>query len=230
MNSTILSTKVLTSTQQELILNAGLGFSHYNAISINFLKFSWPNEQFDHLIFTSQNGVKSYLQNKIPSGSKNYGLEAKGIFCVGEKTKSLLEQNRLKVIEMAQNSLELAQNIAKTYQNRSFLHISGNLRTEDISKVLTENNIGYKAIMGYETTLECKQFDREFDGILFFSPSAVKSFTKMNRIIGTAFCIGETTAAEAQKHTNSIVVAKKPTIENVIVQAVKHFNQNNEIT
>lgn len=215
----VLSTKILTRAQQELLLNAGLSFTHYNGIKIDFLNFELPKDDFDFLIFTSQNGVRSYIK-------KGGGLALKKAFCVGEKTKFLLEKNGYKVIEMGQNSSEIAKIITKNYKNSSFLHISGNLSLVELPNMLKKNNVRYVSLTGYETKPSPKKFDQLFDGVLFFSPSGVQSFTQHNKISGTALCIGSTTAQEAEKHTDKISIAKKPTVENVIVQAVKYFDSN----
>jgi len=96
------------------------------------------------------------------------------------------------------------------------------LRRDEIPELLRKNNVSFTEVLVYKTVLKPKTFERTFDGVLFFSPSAVESFTKDNKLEDTtAFCIGTTTAAEAEKHTNNIVTATKPTIENVIVQVVK---------
>lgn len=237
-SKSVLSTKLLTASQQELLLNAGLRFAHYDAIKIEFLDFELPNANFDYLIFTSQNAVRSFLKKtkSLPSPwGEGLGLPAgqagvRGTFCVGEKTKSLLEKKGLKVLETAQNSAELAEIIVESYQNSAFLHIGGNLKLDDLSTKLKKYNIRYIDVEGYQTELNPKKFERTFDGILFFSPSGVKSFTKQNKISGTAFCIGTTTASEARKYTDRIIIAKRTTVENVIVQAVKHFNQNKKNT
>ena len=218
-NISVLSTKVLTTSQQELLLNAGLGFTHYNAIKIAFLDFEMPEEDFDFYIFTSQNAVNSHIKAQPD-------FKQKEVFCVGEKTKSLLEKNGLKVREIAENSTKLAQIILKTYQNNSFLHIAGNLKTKDLPTTLKKHNIRYIEIEGYQTFLNSKVFTQQFDGTLFFSPSGVISFTKSNKLTGNAFCIGATTANEARKFTDKIIIAKKPTIENVIVQAVKNLKHD----
>lgn len=230
-SKSVLSTKLLTASQQELLLNAGLRFSHYEALKIEFLDFELPIANFDYLIFTSQNAVRSFLKKtkSLPS-LMGEGLGVRGTFCVGEKTKSFLEKKGLNVLENAQNSAELAEIIVESYQKKTFLHISGNLKLEELSNKLRENNIRYIDIEAYKTKLNPKKFERTFDGVLFFSPSGVKSFTAQNKISGTTFCIGTTTAYEAKKYTDKIIIAKKPTVENVIVQAVKHFNQNKKNT
>lgn len=42
--STVLSTKILTPVQKQLILNAGIGFVEYDAIKIEHLKFDWDRK------------------------------------------------------------------------------------------------------------------------------------------------------------------------------------------
>ncbi len=74
----------------------------------------------------------------------------------------------------------------------------------------------------YKTTLNPKKFDRQFDAVLFFSPSGVQSFFSENNIaIGKAICIGKTTASEAKKYTDNVVIANATTVESVIAKVVK---------
>ena len=68
------------------------------------------------LIFTSQNAVRlvsknNTLKNKI-AGKKS--------FCVGEKTRELLEKFGFKVIEMKENANELAHFLVEKYNKNSF--------------------------------------------------------------------------------------------------------------
>ncbi len=218
MSISILSTKILLLAQKELVLNSGLGLVEYNAIKIKFIDFKIDKE-YGHYIFTSQNGVRAFLANKNRTISKD-----KKVFCVGEKTKSLLEKNDVKVIKMANNSKELAEYIVKNNKKESFLFFCGNKRREELPLILKENKVDFKEVNVYETTLNKKKFSTAFNGVLFFSPSAVESYVAENKIQESiAFCIGETTAIAAKKHTNNIVTATKTTIENVIVQAVKHL-------
>jgi uroporphyrinogen-III synthase len=100
-------------------------------------------------------------------------------------------------------------------------------RRDELPEILKLENIKCKEIEVYSTGLNPREFPQEFDGILFFSPSAVQSFTAENQLKNTiAFCIGETTATEAKKHTKNIIIATKPSIENVIVQVAKYSKIN----
>ncbi len=217
--SSILSTRLLSPSQKELLLNAKQNFVDYSAISIEYLTFK-IDEEFNNYIFTSQNGVKAFLKS-----IHHPDIYTKNVFCVGEKTKLLLEENNLKVLETAENTSKLSKIIVEKYKNSSFFILSGNLRRPELSEAFKINNVRYKEVICYNTTLNYKRFDSTFDGILFFSPSGVLSFTKENSLTTSwAFCIGETTGEEAKKHTDQVVIANKPTIENVLVQAIKHFN------
>jgi len=106
------------------------------------------------------------------------------------------------------------------------LFFCGNLRRNELPTILKENNVNYTEQIVYKTLYNEKRFDRTFDGILVFSPSGIQSFVSENQLHKSmAFCIGNTTASEVKKHTEAIVVANKPTVENVIVQAAKYFNK-----
>ncbi len=212
---TILSTKKLSEAQKELLLNSGLGYIEYDAIQIELLDVE-IDKAVEHAIFTSKNAVLSILNSKF---------KIQKCFCVGEKTKKLLEEKGLQVLETAQNASDLAQIIVKKYKNESFLFFCGNLRRDELPMILKQHYVHLKEQVVYKTQYNSKKYHRSFDGVLFFSPSGVQSYTsenEMNKSI--AFCIGNTTASEAKKHTATIIIANKPTVENVIVQAVKYFN------
>ena len=86
---TVLSTKKLKENQRSLLLNAGVSFVEYNAINIAFISHKVP-KIIDNAIFTGQNGVNSFFGNQChPERSRSV---IGNCFCVGEKTKSLLEE------------------------------------------------------------------------------------------------------------------------------------------
>ncbi len=220
--SSVLSTKKLTPAQQNLLLNSGINVVEYNAIAIEINDFKWEYQEPEKLIFTSKNAVKSFLKKfeQLPAHNPE-------TFCVGGKTKNFLQQNGFKVIAAEENAATLGNLIAKEYSNEKFVFFCGNKKREELSKILKEGNISFKEIEVYKTSLNKKEFQQEFNGILFFSPSAVKSFTSKNELKESmAFCIGNTTASEAKKHTENIKIATSPSIENVIVQVVKTFKND----
>jgi uroporphyrinogen-III synthase len=210
----ILSTKKLAPNQKQFLLNAGFSVIEADFIRVEFLKFDLENNK-DSLIFTSQNAVRSILENKS-------GLSDKHCFCVGAKTKELLEVNGFNVIRVADNAEELAQIITSEFSGNSFTFFTGNLRLDLLPKILGENKIVFNEVTVYETNLVPMKVNTTVDGILFFSPSAVESFLIENEISDCfCFCIGQTTARAL--NVKNIVIANQPTVENVIIQCINHY-------
>lgn len=217
--ASILSTKKLASNQKELLLNAGHSVVEKKFISIVPIDFT-VTELPENIIFTSKNAVRIVLDKKPD-------LKTKSIFCVGEKTAAFLKENGFKVKETANYGQELAEKISLSYQNEDFLFFCGRKRRRELPDYLRSENINISEVEVYDTHLIQKKIDRTFDGVLFFSPSAVRSYSTFNDLSESiAFCIGKTTASEAKNFTDDIVVANRPTIENVIVQVVKYFGKN----
>ncbi|MBZ9630927.1 uroporphyrinogen-III synthase [Salegentibacter sp. LM13S] len=212
----ILTTKKLSNSQKQLFLNSGLSLVEYNAIITKATDFKFPSKKIKNAIFTSKNSINA-VSGKI---------QVENCFCVGEKTADLASENGFHIQEIADYGKDLADIIVQNYTEETFTFFCGNKRRNEIPEILQKNQIGFTEIEVYKTRLNPKPFPQEFDGILFFSPSAVQSFTSENQLKDTtAFCIGKTTASEAKKHTNHIITATKPSIENVIVQVVKYFKK-----
>ncbi|RXG26345.1 uroporphyrinogen-III synthase [Leeuwenhoekiella polynyae] len=215
---TVLSTKKLTPSQKNLILGAGFSVVEYDAIKIEPLDFKLP-EELKNLIFTSKNGVYAFLERNHISPEKT------NCFCVGSKTEGLLKEKGFHVIKTAQNASELSDFIVKNYQKEHFTFFCSAIRRKELPEKLTENLVSFEEIIAYKTQLNTKTFNREFDAVLFFSPSGVESFTSVNTLKNTlAVCIGQTTANEVQKHTEHFTVANATTVESVIARAVKALN------
>ncbi len=209
---TVLSTKKLSESQRSHLLQAGIGLVEYDAIEIKSVDFEVQGT-IQNSIITSQNTVNALVEKKV---------QIKNCFCVGEKTKAMLEARGFEVKVMTNYGKELAEIIVKDFADTQFTFFCGNLRRDEIPELLQKNQISFTEIQVYKTELKPKKIERTFEGVLFFSPSAVESFTKENKLENTtAYCIGTTTAAEAEKYTNETIIATKPTIENVIVQVVK---------
>lgn len=220
MMISILSTKKLSSPQKNLILNAGIGLVEYDAIKIDFFEFEADINPADNLIFTSKNGVKAFLKKYNPSEL----TESIKVFCVGTKTKEFLESYNFNVLEFADYGADLAKIIIDNYADRSFTFFCGVSRREEIPTLFKEKNIPLQEIKVYTTSLNNKKFEQSFDGILFFSPSGVESYLSKNVLKAeTCFCIGTTTARALQEYKMPLILATTPTIENVIVQVVKHY-------
>lgn len=217
----IVSTKKLLPSQKQYLLNAGFGVIEADFIRTTPLDFE-TEHIYSSLIFTSQNAVNSVLRNSIA-----HILKTKKIFCVGIKTKQLLESNGFKVMAYTNYASELAQIITEKYNTEKFTFFSGTLRMDTLPNSMKQADIPFNELTVYKTTLTPVKIQPDINGILFFSPSGIESYLQENRITNqTCFCIGTTTAQALKNKTEKIVIASKPTIENVIIKAIKHYNKS----
>ena len=219
--TSILSTKTLSAEQRQVFLDANFDLLEQDFIEIknNLFELNTIN---NNLIFSSQNAVLSLMEQ---NGWEV--LKTKPVFCVGVKTKELLELHGFTVDVYLDYASELAEIITLIYNKESYTFLSGNLRKETLPKALKSARITFNEIEVYQTTLApFKISDQEnFDGILFFSPSAVESYLTNNKIKNeVCFCVGTTTAAALEtKKIKNIVIAETPTIEEVILEVIEYY-------
>lgn len=216
----ILSTKKLLPNQRQLFVDETISVIEENFIETKTKSFELLKVN-ENLIFSSQNAVKSVLNHP-----KQEELKLKNVFCVGLKTKTILEENGFNVLVDTDYSSDLAEIISLIYNKESYTFFCGNLRRDILPNTLKENGITFNEIEVYETNLIPKKITIKLDGILFFSPSAVESYLKVNRIKNEiCFCIGETTAeALDEKGITNIVIAAEPSVENVIDEVIAYYN------
>lgn len=218
----ILSTKKLLVNQKQFLLNANITVVEADFIAIHNKQVSIDNVH-ENLIFTSQNSVTSVLEN-LKSTETLALLKQKNVFCVGIKTKQLLEENGFSVIAYTGYAADLAEIITLIYHKEQFTFFSGNLRRNTLPEALKNAGIVFNEIEVYETVLTPQKINATFDGILFFSPSGVESFLKDNKINNQmCFSIGTTTANALEKYTKNIIIAHQPTVENVIIQCINEY-------
>ncbi|KGO92637.1 uroporphyrinogen-III synthase [Flavobacterium subsaxonicum] len=223
MAARVLSTKKLQPNQKQYLLNAGLSVLEADFITVHAKAFA-INTINHNLIFTSQNAFKSFLANKLS------GLFAgSNVFCVGSVTKAIIEQAGFTVMAYADDAQALAEIIINQFADESFTFFSGNLRKDTLPNALATAGVTFNEVQVYETVLQPQHIKAPLDGLLFFSPSGIESYLLENSITTqTCFCIGATTAAALNGITNNIVVANKPSVENVIVQVRNYFAKGHE--
>lgn len=210
----VLSTKKLSSEQLRLFDNSQISIDAYSAISIEKLPFIATN-QVENAIVTSQNSAQIII---------DAGIQVNNVFCVGKKTSKLILKNSINVVKTASNAADLANFIVKKHKNDSFVFFCGNIRRDELPNILTKNEIDFTEKLIYKTSSNFQKINKNFDGILFFSPSGVQSYIQENSLTNSVvFCIGKTTASEVRKHTSNIVVAQQSTVENTITTAIDYF-------
>lgn len=152
------------------------------------------------LIFTSVRGVKYFFENGFLSAGRNK------IYAVGKTTEVELLHHGYECVKVARYADELADFIVKNAAQESFLHFCGDLALDTLEKKLVFNHVSYRREVVYHTELIFPVVAHEYDAVVFFSPSGVRSFAEHNTLEGKMlFSIGETTTGELRKYTDSMV-------------------------
>ncbi len=209
----ILSTKKLTA--QELIHAQSLSqeVTCVDVIRTQAIPFAIPHtDRFDSLAFTSTNGLKYFLTDE----QGHILLKYKTIFSISGKSQQTLTEQGYKTALTAENAAQLAVKISQSTAS-SVLHPCSNARLNDLEIGLTKTAINYIPLPVYETQYVDVEIDsKEYDALLFFSPSGVASYLKQNTIPPNAICccIGETTASFLQnkQDSNPIIYPESPSV------------------
>jgi uroporphyrinogen-III synthase len=143
-------------------------------------------------------------------------LQFKNIYCVGRRTKRLVEQKIGKVTHFENNAKKLAEYLVEFIDGNEVTYFCSDLRMDDLPTILEKNNIKVTEVEAYQTKYDGAKVADSVEAVMFYSPSTVESFVQTNKAEVIAFCIGETTAKEAKKHFDDVRIAKVPTVESVI--------------
>jgi uroporphyrinogen-III synthase len=153
------------------------------------------------------------------------------IFCIGYATRLAVEKffGADVIVATADNAKNLADIVIKEGHVDTVIFFCGDQRRDELPELLRQNNIDINEIVVYHTVAVPRKVEKKYDGILFFSPSAVRSFFQNNQLDHqtTLFAIGNTTAAEIKKHsTNKVVVGREPKKELLLANAINYFQAN----
>ena len=178
-------------------------------------------KKLDHVIITSQNAVESLIDSA--DGSP---LDFGKIYCVGRRTKRLIEKRIGKVSYTANSALKLAEHlVAELKEPVEFTFFCGDLRRDELPQMLTSHGHQVNEIVSYQTLLTPNELKNQYQGILFFSPSGIESYLKKNKPKDeVAFCIGSTTSAAGQTAFKTVIEAKNPSVE-AVIQSVNDYFQ-----
>jgi len=174
------------------------------------------------VVFTSMNAVEAVadiLYDDLPRWN---------IYCIGNTTRELVERNFGKdsIAGTAASATELAELIIAEGETEEVIFFCGDQRRDELPLLLRGNGIEVNEIVVYHTIEVPNRISKEYKGILFFSPSSVKSFFSVNKIHGSTvlFAIGNTTAATIKNYsTNKIIIADKSTKENLFEKMAEYF-------
>lgn len=215
----VYSTKNLSEAQVKLFNNdIASESSDFIKIRFNRIAPKVVKQEIKNVIITSKNGVEAILNN-FTKDELNFG----NIYCVGRRTKKLIEQKIGPVQKSERNAQKLAEYLSSELDGGEVTYFCSNLRLDTLPKVLSENGITVNEVEAYETMYSPVEVTEKVSGMLFYSPSTVESYMQKNATDKIAFCIGESTAKEARKHFKDVQVAKVPTVESVIELVNLHY-------
>ncbi len=217
----VFSTKSLSESQTKLFHNnIASESSDFIKVRSNRIAPKVVKDGIENVIITSKNGVEALLDNFTKEE-----LNFKNIFCVGRRTKKMIQQKIGPVNHTEKNAERLAEYLSKEMKGNSVTYFCSDLRLDTLSKILTENKIEVNEVEAYKTMYSPELVSESIDGMLFYSPSAVNSYLQKNTTDKVAFCIGASTAKEAQKYFEKVEVAQIPTVESVIELVNLHYVQ-----
>ncbi len=150
------------------------------------------------------------------------------IYCIGTTTNKLVAENfgEASIAGTATSAAELAELIAADRFIDKVIFFCGDQRRDELPQILQQNNIEVNEIVVYQTIAVPHKINKQYHGILFFSPSAVESFFKTNRVTAQTilFAIGNTTAGAIKKFTNNkIIISDQPGKENLVKKMMEYF-------
>lgn len=175
------------------------------------------------VVFTSMNAVESVipmLDGHIPEWS---------IYCMGHKTKELITDyfGTDAISGTADSASELADEIIENNNTDEVIFFCGNQRREELPAKLDQHAIAVTEVVVYQTIHLPQKISKEYNGILFFSPSAVESFFTKNTLPANTivFAIGHTTKETIRRYcSNQIIVSVLPGKDNMVEQAIDYFS------
>jgi uroporphyrinogen-III synthase len=130
---------------------------------------------------------------------------------------------------IADNAAELADLIMEESVEDEVFFFCGDHHRPELPVMLRKNGFEVTEIIVYQTVLLPHKIERNYDGILFFSPSAVNSFFEKNEIAAQTilFAIGNTTAEELKKFSkNKIITSDEPIKRSLVEKAILFYQQN----
>jgi len=219
--ATVYSTKKLSELQKEKVSPViGIEDSDFIKIRFNRIPPKLIKNQLENVIITSQNGVEALL-NSFTKEQLNF----KNIFCVGRRTKKLIEKRIGSVVHAAKNAAKLAEYLATELKNKEATYFCSDLRLDVLPSYLKEKGILLNEVEVYKTMLSPVKIHEDISGVLFFSPSGIESYLEVNDTNKIAFCIGETTAVQARKYFETVHVANLPSVENLLESLNTYFSK-----
>jgi len=215
----LLSTKLLLPQEVEAFAALGFQVESLPLIRVQLSETIEAFPQADFAIFTSGNALEALQRHPAAKA-----LAPRRAFCVGSKTRESLEKAGWEVVASFGYAQQLADHLVEQYACYSFVFFCGERRMDTLPEQLKTHGIPCHECLTYTTELTPQKLHKPYDGLLFFSPSAVKSFLKENHFAEEKIiCIGSTTQGAIPQGITSYA-APYPTLESMRECCLEIFN------
>ena len=176
------------------------------------------------VVFTSMNAVNTVAAH-INGDKPNWD-----VFCIGNTTRELAARyfGEQSIQAVGNNASDLADKMINSKQVKQVVFFCGDQRREELPGKLRQNGIAVQEVIVYHTISTPHKIDKAYDGILFFSPSAVQSFFYANAVPASTilFAIGQTTADAIKSFTGNLVIeSERPGKEELVKKMFQFFKK-----
>lgn len=176
------------------------------------------------VVFTSVHAVevvKAELDGIVPPWK---------IFSTGGATREALLEifTEANIIGTAKTAGSLAEKILQYPDIAEVVFFCSKQRLNDLPEKLAASGVAVNEKVVYQTVGTPIAIDKDYDAILFFSPSAVHSFFSINTIplSVTLFSIGKTTTATIESYCgNEVVTSQWPGEANLIDLVIAYYGK-----
>lgn len=177
--------------------------------------------QYATVVFTSMNAVESVitmLDEQVPEWN---------IYCMGNTTANIIREyfGEQTIAGTGNSAADLADAIIEAEEADEVVFFCGDQRRDELPTKLGEAGIDVNEIMVYKTIPLHKKVEATYKAILFFSPSAVDSYFKLNKPAEDAvlFAIGQTTAAAIKQYSNNKTITANAPGKDELVRKAIHY-------
>jgi uroporphyrinogen-III synthase len=176
-------------------------------------------------VFTSVNAVEAVVGMLGTTKAEHWK-----IFCIGAATRRMAMHHftPAAVAGTAHSASALADEILHQMPAEVFF-FCGDQRRDELPGKLSAAGVRVNEWVVYRTIQTPYRIETSYDGIAFFSPSAVHSFFSVNTLPATTplFAIGSTTADTIRTYCPNPVVTSPSPEQGAMVQQMIDYFQNN---
>jgi uroporphyrinogen-III synthase len=175
-------------------------------------------------VFTSVNALEAVKEGLV-------GMTPRWkVYCTGGATRQGVADyfGGTAVAGVAESARALAELIRRDDGGREIFFFCGDLRREELPSVLRQAGFIVNERIVYRTLLTPHKTERIYDGIAFFSPSAVESYFSVNTVAEstTLFAIGPTTAAAIKTRCSNLVVIGDQPEKDALIRKMSGYFSN----